>query len=291
MNGYLNRENGNGEINLSRRALPSQCAARYTASFFGPFRVALDDNQLIGELSRRNRAALLLKWFLLNPARRVSPENLCALFWLGRRKESAINNLHVNLNHLRRVLEPELPPGCPSTFIHRSQNNYYWFDPRDLWWADIDEVRTLFAVAEDADRRGETTRAIALYDRAVDYYRLTFLPEDIYEDAFASYRQEHDLAYAQCLNRLMQLRLRASHLTKALSCAMDMMCIDPYNRDAMKTIIKVHARQGNIVGAICQLDNFLRTLKHDMGIAPDSELLALRKSLILDCRVPRQGAT
>jgi DNA-binding SARP family transcriptional activator len=279
MNGHLNREYGNDEIGLSRRALSSPCAARYTAWFFGPFRVALGDNQLIGELSRRNQAARLLKWFLLNPARRVSAENLCTLFWLGRRKESAINNLHVNLNHLRRVLEPGLPPGSSSTFIHRSQNNYYWFDPGNLWWADIHEVQALSAAAEAADRSGGTARAIALYDQVADYYRLTFLPEDVYEDAFAPYRQEHDLAYAQCLNRLMQLRLRASQLPKALSCAMDILCIDPYNRDAVKTIVKVHTRQGNIVGAICQLDNFFQTLKRDMGITPDSELLALRRSL------------
>ena len=231
----------------------------------------------------------LLKWFLLNPGRRVSTEDLCALFWPGRRKKSATNNLHVNLNHLRHALEPSLPPGFSSTFIRSSQRNYYWFDPGNSWWTDILEVQALSATAGDADRRGETTRAIALYDQVVGYYRLTFLPEDVYEDAFTPYRQEHDLAHAHYLNRLMQLHLRTCQLPKALSCAMDMMCIDPYCREAVKTIVKVHTRQGNIAGAVRQLDNFFRTLEHDIGITPDNELLALRDSLTLNCQVPHQG--
>lgn len=228
---------------------------------------------------------LLLKWFLLNPAQRISADELCTLFWPGRRKKSAINNLHVNLNYLRRVLEPSLPSGGSSKFIHRSQQNHYWFEPMDLWWTDIVEVQTISSAARDADRSGSTYSAISLYDQAAGYYRLTFLPEDVYQDAFAPYRQKQDIAHAQCLNRLMQLHLRTCQLPKALACAMDLMHIDPYNGDAVKTIVQVHKRQGNITGAIRQLDHFFQTLEDDMQIAPDSELLALRESLTVDCRV------
>jgi hypothetical protein len=40
---------------------------------------------------------------------------------------------------------------------------------------------------------------------------------------------------------------------------MDAMCIDPYNCDAVETIVNVHARLGNIVGAVRQLDHFFQT--------------------------------
>lgn len=278
MDGHLRLECRSEGTNGSQGASPSLHAVRYSAYYFGSFRVTLDGNN-ISELGRRNRAALLLKWFLLNPARRVSAEDLCALFWPDRRKESAINNLHVSLNHLRRILEPGISRGSSSSFIRRGQRNYYWFDPVNLWWTDVLEVRSLCAAARDAELNGETVKAISLYSQAADYYRLTFLPEDVYEDAFSSYRQEHELAHVQCLNHLMQLHLRSSQLPKALSFAMDILCMDPYSCDAVKTIVEVYALQGNIAGAIRQLDNFFRTLKNDMGLAPDNELLELRDSL------------
>lgn len=270
---------------------PLRSNAPYTASFFGTFQVKLNSH-LVTDLDRRNRAMQLLKFFLLNPEQRISKEDLCLLFWPDRPKESAVNNLHVNMNHLRRVLEPWLPPGHSSTFIRRGQPNYYWFEPSNLWWTDILEVQGLTEGARRADQRGETAQAISLYSQAADYYRLAFLPEDVYEDAFAPHRQEHDLAQVHCLNRLMQLYLCVSQLPKALSCAVDVMSIDPYNSDAVKTMVKVHMRQGNIASAVRQLDDFFHTFEHDMGVEPDNELLALRDSLLLaphESGPPRQA--
>lgn len=258
---------------------PFSRTARYRAWFFGPFRVTLDGRP-ISEAGQRKKVTQLLKWFLLNPAQSVSRDDLCALFWPGHGKESAINSLHVSLHYLRQLLEPESSAGTQSTFICRNQHNYYWFNCRDLWWTDVLKVQSLFAAAMDFDRRGEDAKAISLYGQVVGYYRLTFLPEDIYEDAFASYRHEHDIAHARSLNRLMHLYLRSDQLASALSCALDAACTDPYSHDAVKTIAQVHARQGNIAGAVRHLDDFFRTLERDMGTMPDDELLALRSALV-----------
>lgn len=253
--------------------------AQYTAWFFGPFRVILDGRPRSGSGQRKN-VMQLLKWFLLNPAQSVSRDDLCAMFWPGHEKESAIKCLHVSLHYLRQLLEPESSAGTQSTFICRNRDNYYWFDCRDLWWTDVLEVRSLFAAAMDADRKEEDARAISLYVQLLGYYRLTFLPEDIYEDAFASYRHEHDIAYARSLNRLMRLYLRSGQLASALSCALDAAGTDPYSHEAVKTIVQVHARQGDIAGAVGQLDDFFRTLERDMGTTPDDELVALRGALV-----------
>jgi DNA-binding SARP family transcriptional activator len=261
-------------MDRSDRVPPTRSSARYTASFFGAFRVTID-NQVIGDQTRRNRSILLLKWFLLNPGRQIGTDELCALFWPGRRKESAVNNLQVSLNHLRRVLDPRIRTRGSSTFIRRSgRYNYYRFDHRDLWWTDAWDVRDLSVAARNADRHGEQNSALSLYEQVADYCRLSFLPEDVYEDIFAPYRQEHDLANVQCLNHLMQLRLQTSQLPKA-----ELLRIDPYSRDAVKTIVEVRAQQGDIAGAVRQLDDFFHTLECDMGIAPGKELINLRNSL------------
>jgi DNA-binding SARP family transcriptional activator len=255
--------------------------ARYAASLFGPFRISLNGQPLGEPTWRRNRARTMLKWFLVNPVEPFSEDQLCVLFWPDRNRQKAANSLHVTLHYLRHVLEPELPPRSPSTFIRRNGQKYYWFDPRDLWWTDVREVQTLCAAAEEAKRKGDTQQAISLYEQSLAYYRLTFLPEDVYEDVFTALRCQHDIAHSRSLRHLMHLYLRVGQLPNALSCAMQMLAIDAYNEDAVKTIVHVYLRQGNYTGAIRQLDDFFDGLRRHMGIKPNNELLALRTNIML----------
>lgn len=266
----------------NRGTASSPRSESYEASLFGPFRITLSGRPLGEPTWRRNRARTLLKWFLVNPAELFSEEQLCFLFWPDRGREKAANNLHVTLHYLRHVLEPSLAPRCPSTFIRRNGQGYYWFDPQDLWWTDVLEVRALSAAAKEARRKGEISRAIALYEQSIAYYRLTFLPEDVYEDVFATHRCEHDIAHTESLNQLMHLYLRVGQLPSALSCAMQVLSIDPYREDAVKTIVHVYLRQGNFTSALRQLDDFLDTLRQDGSLAPDHELLTLRSNILQD---------
>jgi len=268
---------------LSRETRPRplpQRNAPYEASFFGPFRITLDGQPLREPARRRNRARTLLKWFLLNPAEPFSGEQLCGLLWPDRTPESAANSLHVTLHYLRHVLEPALTPRGPSTFIRRTRHKCYWFDLKDLWWTDVLEVQVLDTAAKEAERRGESAGAIALYNQLIAYYRQTFLPEDVYEDVFTPYRRQHDFAHARSLTCLMRLYLEASQLPNALSYALQLLSVDPYSEDAVKTIVHVYLRQGNPTAAIHQLDDFLHTLKHDLGLAPANELLTLRNTIL-----------
>src|SRR5947209_14108083 len=92
----------------------SQTHARYKAFFFGPFRITRDEQPLGEPNWRRNKAKALLKWFLLNHGDLFSMDQLSRLFWAESTEKVAINNLHVTLHYLRRVLEPDLTHGEPS---------------------------------------------------------------------------------------------------------------------------------------------------------------------------------
>lgn len=254
--------------------------ARYKAYFFGPFHITLDEQLLEEPAWRRNKAKALLKWFLLNPSEVFSMEQLSKSFWPDITREVAASNLHVTLHYLRHVLEPQLAPGRPSTFIRRNRHNYYWFDLNDLWWADVFDVHYLSAAAKEAEHKGETTRAIALYRRLISYYSQIFLPEDIYEDIFSPYRRQHDYAYAQLLDHLLHLYTQAGLFDDAFSCALHILTMDPYNEDAVKTMVHVYLHQGNVTGALRQLDDFRNALKADLGMEPGKEILTLRNSIL-----------
>lgn len=259
---------------------PSRSRARYKAYFFGPFRITLDEQPLGEPTWRRNKAKLLLKWFLLNPGDLFGVDQLSKLFWPDISMKAAASNLHVTIHYLRHVLEPELAPGCASTFIRRNRHNYYWFEFSDVWWTDVLDVQHLSTLTKEAERNGEISRAIALYGQLISYYSLEFLPEDIYEDIFSPYRRQHDYAYTQLLDHLMQLYTQAGRLDDALSCALRILSVDPYSENAVKTMVHIHLRQGNAVGAIRQLDDFQRFLKQDLGVEPGTEILTLRSSIL-----------
>jgi DNA-binding SARP family transcriptional activator len=258
----------------------SQSHARYKAYFFGPFRITLDERSLGAPAWRRNKAKALLKWFLLNPSELFSMEQLSKLFWPDIAREVAASNLHVTLHYLRHVLEPQMAPGRPSTFIRRNRHNYYWFDLNDLWWTDVFDVQYLSAAAKEAERKGETIRAIALYRQLISYYGQTFLPEDIYEDVFSPYRRQHDYAYAQLLDHLLQLYTLAGLFDDAFSCALRILTVNPYSEDAVKTMVHVYLHQGNVTGALRQIDDFRNSLKSDLGIEPGKEILTLRSRIL-----------
>ncbi|MEO9027681.1 MAG: BTAD domain-containing putative transcriptional regulator [Ktedonobacteraceae bacterium] len=258
----------------------SHSHACYKAYFFGPFRITQDEQPLGEPTWRRNKAKTLLKWFLLNPGDLFSVEQLSKLFWPDLASKVAASNVHVTLHYLRHVLEPDLALGCPSTFIRRNRYNYYWFDLHDVWWTDGFDVQYLSTSAKEAEHKGELSRAIALSCQLVSYYSLEFLPEDIYEDIFSPYRRQHDYAYTQLLEHMMQLYTQTGRLDDALSCALHILSIDPYNEEAVKTMVHVHLHQGNTTGAIRQLDDFQNALKQDMGIEPGKELLTLRSNIL-----------
>ncbi len=258
-------------------ALPQ---AQYKAFFFGPFRITLDDQPLGEPNWRRNKARALLKWFLLNPGDLFAVEQLSKLFWPEITARVAASNLHVTLHYLRHVLESDLAPGSPSTFIRRNRHNYYWFELNGSWWTDVLEVQHLAASAKEAERKQELTKALTLYGRLLAYYSLEFLPEDVYDDTFSPYRRQHEYAYIQLLDRLMHLYTQTEQFDDALSCALQALGIDPYNESAVRIMVNIHLRQGNTVGAIRQLDDFQSALKEELGIAPGKEILALRDSIL-----------
>jgi DNA-binding SARP family transcriptional activator len=259
---------------------PSRAAAHYKAYFFGPFRVTRDERPLGEPKWRRNKAKALLKWFLLNPGDLFSVEQLSKLFWPATPPRVAASNLHVTLHYLRHVLEPDLASGHPSTFIRRNRYNYYWFDLNDDWWTDLADIRYLSTTAREAERQADFPRAIALSCQLISSYGLTFLPEDIYEDMFSPYRRQYEYAHIQLLEHLMQLYTQTDRFDQALSCALHTLSVDPYNENAVKTMVRSYMRQGNTTAALCQLDEFQSTLQQDLGIEISKELLSLRTTIL-----------
>lgn len=250
--------------------------ASYRAYLFGPFRL-LHGTQPLGELMRRrNKARMILKWFLLNAGKLGSAEEFIDLFWPEIAPEKALSNFHVTMHYLRHMLEPSLTARQESTFIHRKPNNFYWFEMDKSWWIDTNDLELLLERAREYDLRGDARRSAYYYRKAVQYTSQEFLPEDESEDWLRPYRNRYKHTYLQALMRLIQIYSQWNELEDVLEYAYQSMLIEPYSEKAMRAIVETHLQQGNVELARHRLDTFWNSLHANLGLHPNKELYILR---------------
>ncbi|KJK43547.1 hypothetical protein UK23_32805 [Lentzea aerocolonigenes] len=252
---------------------------RYEAQFFGPFRVWRDGVPLAELNGGRTGARTLLKWFLLHPEQSVEATRLAALLWPREKSVNCTKKLYVTLHALRRALEPELTGRQPSRFVSVDQDSHYRFDLCGMWRTDVGEVERLWAMARSAAGRDDTAGEIRACERLLDHYRQGFLPEDVYEDAFAPHRSVQDRGHDAALRRLLRLYRGAGLNYEALTTAMEILDRDPYAEVAITALVEVHLDQGNSTVALSRLDSFITTAEEELGVEPSSELLRLHEQI------------
>lgn len=254
--------------------------ALYRAYFFGRFRLLSQEGLFKETMWRRTKVKALLKWFLLNPGKLCSADEFIDLFWSDLPLETASGNLHVTIHCLRHLLEPSLSSRETSKFIRRQSNNFYWFETDETWWTDIAEVQHLFETAKAYDACGEDVKASFYYRKVVSHCGLGFLPEDEAEQWLRPYRQQYDYIYLQVLVRLIQIYQQRHELEEVLEYAYLALSMNPYCEPAMKAIIDVYFKQGNVGKAIHSLDDFGHFLRQELGVEMSKEMHALRQRIV-----------
>ncbi|MFF4214136.1 BTAD domain-containing putative transcriptional regulator [Streptomyces sp. NPDC001796] len=253
----------------------------YRAYLFGPFRVFKGEEVLGQRRQRREKALLLLKWFLLNPGKPRSMDQLIDLGWPDTTPEKAAGSFHVAMHCLRRMLEPDLHPGEESSFVVRSGANFYRFEAGESWWTDAGEVERLFEQARADDIRGDARRACFYYSRVSAYTVRRFLEdEETRYQWLAPYCRRYQLLCAQALARLIQIHRARGELDESLEYAHQMLRLDPYNELAATTVIETHFQLGRQAHAQHRLCAFLDSLQRDLGAEPSNDLLALQDRIL-----------
>ncbi|WP_165956674.1 AfsR/SARP family transcriptional regulator [Kribbella antibiotica] len=250
----------------------------FQAWLFGPFRVVRGSTEITDQAWTRKSARTLLKWFLLNPGQPFTATELCAVLWPGGNGKSSTKNLHVTLHYLRRVLDPDSPSRSPSRFVRTDATGRYSFNEND-WWTDVGEVEWLWRSVQASAERDDHDAAIATLLQLVDHYQRGFLPEELYEDAFAHFRDLHERKHDEALHALLKLYGDRSRRYEVLAFAQRILDRDPYSECAVTALVEVHLAQGNLAAAMSELDGFVQTLRDDLGMQPSPRVIALRRRL------------
>lgn len=257
--------------------------AIYRAYLFGPFRV-FRGTELLGQRNqRREKALLLLKWFLLNPGSPRSMDELIDMICPDAAPDKAVSSFHVAMHCLRRMLEPDLRRGEESSYIRRSGTSFYRFEAGNRWWTDTGEVDWLFEQGRTGDNRGDARRACFYYGQVVAHPVRRFLEDDDSQMHWlAPYRRRYEALQTQALLRLMQIHDERGENDEAREYAYRMLMVDPYNELAAITIVESDLENGRPGRARHTLRAFLESCTRDLGIAPSRDLLTLRDRVLRD---------
>lgn len=250
--------------------------ASHRAYLFGSFRLLREGIQFDGT-PRRKKAHSMLEWFLLNPGRVVSTDELIDLFWPEGSPEKGLGNLHVTMHCLRRTLEPNLGPRQDSAFITRHSSNFYSFEGGAEWWTDVADVDLLFNLAQRSDADGYRKEASFYYRRVAAYCRQGLLIGDSCDDWLHPYRDRYRQVHIQSLMRLMHHDGESGDDVELIDHAYEMLAIDRWNEVANEVVIESLLASRNVAAATRHLDDFCRALRSELGMRPRQAFLALRE--------------
>lgn len=260
--------------------------APYRAYLFGSFQL-LRNGTPIEETPRRKKAQKILQWFLLNPGRVVSADELVDLFWPHGSPAKGLGNFHVTMHCLRRMLEPDLGPRQDSAFVVRHATNFYSFDTRSVWWTDVADVDLLFSRGNQSDLDGDPQQACFYYRRLTEYCRRGMLVEEWSgEEWLAPYRERYRQVHIQSLMRLMRYYREAGARDELVGQAYEMLGLDACNEMANEIVIKSLLTSGNVRAAARQLERFARLLQDELGMPLPREFHGLRQRIAKNVGAP-----
>ncbi len=227
----------------------------------GQFRLSLDDQVLPTLAQRRKKASDIIKLLALQPKQRLHREQVLEALWPDLEEKSGMNNLHQNLYHARRMLEPGLSRGARPRFLTFEHETLVLYAGGPV---EVDYALFLRLVNQ-ARRQSDA----ALYEAAVALYRGDLLPEDIYEDWTEPQRDEARSLYLAALLELAQLLEQRGDLLQACHFLEQVTAKEPTAEAAHLALMQIYVRTGRRMEAIQQFQTLREALVQELGEEPD----------------------
>lgn len=205
---------------------------------FGAFQVKRGGQVLSPGDFKRRQAYQLLKVLVTRWGRPVQMEELCAALWPDELvTDKVLARLHVTLNALRHVLEPE--PEQRGQVLRRDGTAYH-FAPTLPWRLDAAKFETLVHQG-DAQTGAE---AIETYAKALALYQGDYLENDPYADTFALERDYLRELAIHALWRCAELHKVAGRVQDTLTHYAQILATDPLRFDVHEALIGFLVSQG-----------------------------------------------
>jgi DNA-binding SARP family transcriptional activator/TolB-like protein len=221
-----------------------------------------EGQELRAVLSQPKRAALLVYLALARPRGPHRRDSLLALFWPEQDTEHARNALSQAIHFLRRSLGPEALMAGNGEGL-----GLHWKD----FWCD--------AVAfEEALDEGRPADAIDLYrGELLEGFHVSDAPD--FERWLDTERARLGDRYAQAMESVAMEREEVADYDGAIRLWRRLAARDPYNSRTALRLMRALAASGDPAAAVQHARLHERSLREELDVAPDSEILAFAGQL------------
>jgi DNA-binding SARP family transcriptional activator len=213
----------------------------------------------------------LIKLLALAPGHQLHREQIMDVLWPDLEPEAAANNLHKTLHLVRRVIEPDLPPKTPSSFLHL-QSDFVTLQPPGLLWIDVEAFR-------EAATTARMTRDPVVYEEALSLYTGDLLPGDRYEDFSVGPREELRSLQFSLLLELSILRERSGEIGAAMDPLRQLVAMDPAHEEAHSALMRLLVRAGHRHLALRQFQHLTDALRRELDTEPDPSVQAMHEQI------------
>jgi len=217
-------------------------AASLKVRFFGKFRVFIGEEEIPAKRWKSKKALMIFKYLLFNRSRGfLKKEVLMELLWPEEDPEKTAKRFHVALASLRKILEPEILKGIPSSYV-TNDGDAYNINIGSEGCVDIEQFLQELELA-----RQETIpeKAIVHYLNADAKYDGDFLEEDLYIDWCGDERERFKREYLHTLNFIIDYFEKRHDYHKSIEYAHKYLRFDKYAEPVYQALMRCYAITGN----------------------------------------------
>lgn len=245
---------------------------RLEIRLLGAFEVTVDGHVVGDERWERKRAQALLKLLALQPEHRLHREQVVDLLWPDAGLEDGLRALHKSVHHVRRALEPDLPPRADSRFLATNGPLLELRAPDGVF---VDAVEF-----ESLAERAIASRDLELADRALELHQGELLPSDLYDEWTVERRARVRDLRRRLLIATADLVANEGDVARVVGLLSVATREEPTDESAHRALMRAQVAAGDVAGALRQYEVCRNALRRELDVEPDADTEALRLELL-----------
>jgi len=188
----------------------------------------------------------------------LTTDDIIASLWPDFDTQRALNNFHVNLTALRKVLGKKAIV----------KDKYFYRLDRDVVYLDLLQFKENYEQGMHYRNMGNPHKAYTYFEKAVEVAGDRFL-KGIYDPLFDDFIMQVNSAVMDALEFIGQYELERANYDKARRIAMEILDIDYFNEKGHELAIRTMMESGRKSAAIEYMKRVKKIFLEELGFEPE----------------------
>ena len=241
----------------------------------GRFGLVRDGKAVRFTRKAQEKPLAMLKALIAFGGRDVHEEQIADALWQDTDGDLAHKSFATTLWRLRKLI------GRPDAIVLR--DGKLTLDPR-YCWVDVWAFERLLRQAELTWKQGmeknDMTNAIALVQKALDFYQGPFLAAEANSYWAISFRQRLQSRFLRAVKRLCEYWKQIGQHDKAVECFQRSLEVDDLAEEFYQDLMTCYWQLGRRMDALSIYERYKETVSSKLGVEPSPEANRLRKAIV-----------